>query len=110
MLAAAIVAVMLMGSVPSPDFGPTVQPGLLDGGGAGRLVRVVVQIAVDYEPPETVALAQDKVLATLVGTPHRLLNRYGNGPYLGLEVGADALRVLAANPRVLSVWSDPPRR
>src|SRR5688572_13658406 len=102
---------MLMGSgTTSPHAELAVQPGLFDGHRTDRLVRVVVQIAVDNEPPEPVGLAQDKVLATLVGTPHRLLQRYVNGPYLGLEVGADALRVLAANPRVLSVWTDSLRR
>jgi hypothetical protein len=55
-------------------------------------------------------LAQQKVLASLVGTPHRLIHRHVDGPYLDLAVGADALRILAANPRVLAVWTTPPRR
>jgi hypothetical protein len=46
------------------------------------------------------------VLAELAGTSCRILHRYLNSPFLALEVGEDALRVLDRSPNVVSVAGD----
>ena len=67
-------------------------------------IRVIVRIA----PPARTfpSAAQDKVLAELVGSRHRVIHRYANSPVLALEVGEDALRALDRSPHVQSVAAD----
>src|SRR3954468_19720746 len=65
------------------------------------LVRVIVKIVQPSGTP--VDEAQTRVLAKLAGTSTRILHRYLNSPFLALEVGEDALRILDRSPNVLSV-------
>jgi hypothetical protein len=67
-------------------------------------IRVIVRIA----PPARTfpSAAQDKVLAELAGSRHRVIHRYANSPVLALEVGEDALRALDRSPHVQSVAAD----
>lgn len=69
-------------------------------------VRVLVKIARDEAAGESIATAQDAVLAILAGTQYRLLQRYVNSAFLALEVGPDALAALAGSPKVESVAAD----
>jgi hypothetical protein len=70
----------------------------------GDGVRVIVKVA--QAPGTPLDRAQDVVLAELAGTSYRVLHRYLNSPFLALEVGADALRLLDRSPNVLSVARD----
>ena len=67
-------------------------------------VRVIVRI--DQPAGTPVDQAQDAVLAELAGTSCRILHRYLTSPFLALEVGPDALRVLDRSSHVLSVAGD----
>jgi len=73
-------------------------------------VRVIVKIARDEAAGESVAAAQNVVLASLAGTDYQLLHRYINSAFLALEVGPDALAALARAPKVESVAADLPLR
>lgn len=70
----------------------------------GGPVRVIVKLS---RPPGTpIDRVQDAVLAELTGTTCRVLHRYRTSPFLALEVGEDALRVLEHSPNVVSVAGD----
>jgi hypothetical protein len=78
-------------------------------------LRVIVELRADSGPPsrESIAAAQDLVLQELAGTSHRVIRRFTTIPFLALEASVDALRRLAASPRVAGVREDqvlrPPR-
>ncbi|MBM4439239.1 MAG: hypothetical protein FJ027_02375 [Candidatus Rokubacteria bacterium] len=67
-------------------------------------VRVIVRL--DLPAGAAIAPVQDAVLAELAGIPLRVLHRYLHSPFLALELGVDALRILDRSPHVLSVVSD----
>jgi hypothetical protein len=72
-------------------------------------LRVIVELKVDSPAPqsrEAITEAQDRVLAELAGTNHRVLRRFTTIPFIGLEVSADALRRLAASARVAGIRED----
>ncbi len=72
-------------------------------------VRVIVEVRPEGggpPTPETIGAAQDAVLGELTGTDHRLLRRFTTIPFLGLAVSAEALRRLAASPRVAGIHED----
>ena len=73
-------------------------------------VRVIVRLAPRESGPQAIAEAQNEVLGVLSGTTHRILQRYAASPYLALEVGVDALKVLEHAPNVLTVVADFPLR
>lgn len=53
---------------------------------------------------------QDQLLTELSGTKYKLVQRYDVIPGLALEVGADALAVLASSEHVTNVLADKPAR
>lgn len=55
-----------------------------------------------------IAAAQDELLKELAGRNFRIVRRYELGPSIALEVGADALSVLARSEWVLNVLLDDP--
>ena len=67
-------------------------------------IRVIVRVA----PPARrfPSAAQDRVLAELAGSRHRVIHRYANAPMLALEVGEEALRALDRSTYVHSVAAD----
>lgn len=67
-------------------------------------VRVIVRLVQPAGTPIT--QAQDALLAELTGTTCRVLHRYLTSPFMALEVGEDALRVLDRSPNVVSVAGD----
>jgi hypothetical protein len=73
-------------------------------------LRVIVELTLDStgSPPTgaTIADAQDRLLAELGGTSHRLIRRFSTVPFIALEVSADALRRLAGSPRVAGIRED----
>ena len=69
-------------------------------------VRVLVKIARDETVGESIADAQTAVLALLAGTEYTLLYRYANSAFLALDIGPDALEVLARSPKIESVAAD----
>jgi hypothetical protein len=72
-------------------------------------LRVIVELKVDSTGPPTgaaIADAQDRLLAELGGTSHRLIRRFSTVPFIALEVSPDALRRLAASPRVSGISED----
>lgn len=87
-----------------------VSPDLYTTAKSQGVVRVIVRLAAREPGPQAIAEAQNEVLAALTGTTHRILQRYAASPYLALEVGADALKVLEQAPNVLTVVADFPLR
>jgi len=72
-------------------------------------LRVIVQLKVDSTGLPTGAAitdTQDRLLAELGGTSHRLIRRFSTVPFIALEVSADALRRLAASSRVSGISED----
>jgi len=67
-------------------------------------VRVIVKV--DQPAGTPIDRAQDAVIAELTGTSCRILHRYLTSPFLALEVGLDALRVLDHSSHVVSVTAD----
>ena len=55
-----------------------------------------------------ITLAQNVLLRELTGSNFRIVRRYELGPSIALEVGADALAVLARSENVLNVLLDSP--
>jgi hypothetical protein len=66
-------------------------------------IRVIVELCVEQGDLRG---AQDAVLKTLEGTAHRVMRRYTAVPFLAVEIGPEALRILAASPRVLRIQED----
>jgi hypothetical protein len=66
-------------------------------------IRVIVELRVQQGDLRG---AQDAVLKALAGTAHRVTRRYTAVPFLAMEVGPEALRLLAASPVVLRVQED----
>ena len=57
---------------------------------------------------KTISLAQDALLRELAGSDYRIVRRYELGPSIALQVGADALAILARSDHVLNVLLDSP--
>ena len=90
------------GAVDNPKIPPELYQEVRDKGH----VRALVKLRRDESAGESVVAAQAAVLASLVGTDYRLLHRYGNSAFLALEIGPDALEVLARSLKVESVAAD----
>jgi hypothetical protein len=87
------------------------------------VVRIGVQLDVEWMPEgyldhqavlvqrQAIAAAQDQLLASLDGTKHKVTGRFRFIPFIGLEVGLDALTVLERSPVVKRVQVEgPPAR
>ncbi|MGH7827655.1 MAG: hypothetical protein ACREQ7_21070 [Candidatus Binatia bacterium] len=59
---------------------------------------------------EAISAAQDYLLVELAGTQHKITRRYRRIPGIALEVGLDALQVLARSRAVTNVLPDRPAR
>jgi hypothetical protein len=81
-------------------------------------VRVTVDLSVPgwtSKPPsqeaelaqrQMIADTQEKVIAELTGTRHKITRRFKIVPGMGLEVGPEALAVLERSPNVVHVYED----
>ena len=72
-------------------------------------LRVVAELRIDAPGPpsrEAIAQAQDLVLQELAGTSHRVTRRFATIPFIGLEASEEAMRRLAASPRVAGIRED----
>jgi hypothetical protein len=103
---------MLLLAAPGPTAGqvtvPTIDELIAKAERQGTL-RVIVELTLDSTASPTgatIADAQDRLLAELGGTSHRLIRRFSTVPFIALEVSADALRRLAGSPRVAGIRED----
>src|SRR5262245_35025808 len=88
---------------------PKIAPEVLERARKGGRVRVIVSLQLAPNAVNdrgAIVHVQDVVLDRLRGTDYHLLQRYLTSPYLALEVGRDALDVLAVAPEVVSVSAD----
>ncbi len=79
------------------------------------VVRIIVQLNVPTKPEalldqqsvlaqrQAIAAAQNELISSLSGTKHMVIRRLESIPFVGLEVGVDALVVLILSPIVLGV-------
>jgi subtilisin family serine protease len=85
---------------------------------AGERVRVLVELDASFAPEgaippaaraaqrSQIADAQGSLVATLAGTPHRVVRAFRAIPFAALEVEAEALDALGRSPRVVAVRTD----
>lgn len=96
-------------------------PALLEKAQSSGSLRVIVKLAVDFQPEghilspfaatsqrTRIAQAQDRVLKRLTAFQSRPARRFRHIPYVALQVNADALADLLANPQVLDIIEDVP--
>jgi hypothetical protein len=96
------------GRAPAQALTPAVEE-LIETAERQGALRVIVELKVDASGPpgrQAIADAQDRVLAELSGTTHRVLRRFTTVPFVALEVSADALRRLAGSPLVAGIRED----
>jgi hypothetical protein len=106
-LLAALALMLSAGCAAASSTSAGVTPELLDKARTQGQVRVIVQLHVASGASSAdIAAAQDALLAELPAGSYRLVRRYATIPSLALGASEDALRVLAASPRVLSVVED----
>jgi len=80
------------------------EPGLLAKAQKEGTVLVIVEINLDARPDERDRdKLKDQLLTQLAGTTHKVIRRLGDLPSIGLEVGPDALAILAGSELVLKV-------
>ncbi len=100
----------------------TVPPELFKEAARGGTVLVLVGLKAPWSPEgplsenlvlaqrEAIAAAQNYLLTELADTHYRITRRYQRIPGIALEVGLDALRVLARSVAVTKVLQDRPAR
>lgn len=113
------------GSQPANDQASpsdTVPPELFKEAASGGTVLVLVGLKAPWSPEgslnknlvlaqrEAIAAAQNYLLTELADTHYRITRRYQRIPGIALEVGLDALQVLAHSAAVTNVLQDRPAR
>jgi hypothetical protein len=96
------------GRAPAQVLTPAVEELIATAEREGAL-RVIVELKLDASGAagrQAIIDAQDRVLAELAGTTHRVVRRFTTVPFLALEVSADALRRLAGSPLVAGIRED----
>jgi subtilisin len=96
-------------------------PSLVEKAQTEGSLRVIVKLDVDFQPEghiispfaatsqrTRIAQAQDRVLKRLEAFQSRPARRFKHIPYVALQVNADALADLLANPQVLDIVEDVP--
>ena len=96
-----LIAVLIAGCAARVAAEAPVSSELLERAESAGSVRVIVELA-----GEDIQATQDQVLQALTGTQYRVLHRYHAGPFLALEVSAEALRRLAQSPIVRRIEED----
>ena len=108
MITVAVVAGVLLALAPAANSSNgeflRVPPDVAATAARAGTVRVIVKV--DQPAGSPIDRAQDTVLGELASSSCRVLHRYLNSPFLALEVGIDALRVLDRSPHVISVVGD----